>query len=215
MAMMIYPNVLLNSHEYKSRSNINSNLNLARGYWGRYLNGESPQQGDVPQAIIVSDRYGFPDAIGFQDYWFLLPKLFEFFSRANGSEWPLRACDIVLRTKAAAEAKYCFLWGPPRFHRYNHDPQTYPHPKRPSQRNDGVIWARMIGGDSGRTMRPPRDGDPHFWEDAGAIVGDTIWGGGELRWKYVSDKCWKELQAAFPDAFRTRPIPEKELPATA
>jgi hypothetical protein len=214
--MMIYPNVLLNQPGYKTNTGINSNFKLAQGFFERYVKGESPLSGDIPEIINVSDRYGFPDAIGFGQFWFLSPNFFDFLNQSNGPNWPLRACDIVLRTKAGAEAKYCFLWGPPRFHRYNHDPQTYPHPKMPSQRNDGVIWARMLGGDPRRTMRPPQDGDPKFWEDGGAIVGDTIWGGGANHWKYVTDAFWKDLQAAFPAAFRKpQPIAEKEIPTSA
>ncbi len=83
-----------------------------------------------------------------------------------------------------------FIWGPPRFHRFNHDRRTYPHGKKPSHRQDQYCWVETLSGDmtpSGRTMRPHRPCDPHFWEDAGSFEGDTLWSGGGLHEKFVSD----------------------------
>ena len=211
--MMFRPSMYLQSAGNTSRRGIASDMDLAKGYLSRYVHGQPPDPGDIPTIVKASDRHGFPDAISYGNMWILSPKLFAFFQEANGSAWPLRVCDITFRVKSGEEFPFLFLWGPPRFHCYNHDRKTYPHGKRPIARRDEVRWVESLGGDlspQGRTMWPHRDGDPHFWEDFGEIEGDLLWGG-DYREKYVSDALWERLNDAFPKVFQARRIAERDL----
>ena len=199
----------------KGRSNkrgINSDLVLRHPFAERYRKGLPLEPGDIPPVVNISGRHGFPDAMGCGCYWVLSPRLLEFFRDANGPQWPLDACEIRLVSKSIGEASYMFLYGPPRCHRYNHDQQTYPMGKEPIQRDDNVRWVRYMGGGVdvyGHSMRPSRPGDPQFWEDPGVIEGDTLWAGGDLASKYVSDSLWESLNKEFPKMFHAAHVGEK------
>ena len=115
MAMMIYPQILINTKAYKSRGNINSDLEYGQDYYTQYVNNQPPKPGDLPAKLNISDRFGFPDAVGQAEFWMFSPRLFDFIQQANGPDWPLRGVEMTYRTKDGAEALYFFLWGPQGF----------------------------------------------------------------------------------------------------
>jgi hypothetical protein len=217
MAMMIYPMMRLSPKGISTPEAIDSDLSTTSDYTARYLKGSPPDRGDIPRIVKTTWHNRFPDAIGHGLFWIFSRKLLDFIAEANGSQWPLRACEINFAIKSGQELPFMFLYGPPRFHRYNHDVQTYPLAKKELRgREDSVRWVKNLSGDltpAGRSMRPFRHGEPHFWEDEGVIEGDTLWSGGS--WgageKYVSDSFWNVLNKEFPQIFGARHITEKQL----